>query len=907
MSRSELLTLAIALILLSSTVAFAKEITLFNGKDLEDWTLDTRVERDGQKITKDEVFLVQNGVLICGGGLSLGTLRHEEVFEAEYALSLEWSWGPNLASGTEISIHSSDEQDEVGRRREIQVSLSVDQAGGIVYKATEPWKVDGPSNRRIFIDAQRDRQTDREVEKEMGEWNRLLIICREKKITVLVNGQPVNQVLDAPLSKGAIGLGVAPVPIFYRNVKLIQPLGPEYARAERAAEPLAAAWAKIEARKKAEELKREQERLAAERREELRKQRMLAERNSVIQSLRDAVSKALEQVPEAVPQLNAKALPYPRDARELKFNTTFGMINFKSGSSLQALAAFYLREMGKRGWRENESKAKMEEDSVELFFEANGGEFELELDERSDYVDVSIDTEGVDFAEVNDPASLAALGIPQPRKVLLLQREIAFPPDAQRLSFDDDSCMFYSTMELKEAFAHFGSLIRKKGYRESRRPILSASRNYTEFKRRSVELSVNVFTDQVGSRIILEYDDGKKDPIVPPLPEVPLAKTNPSVASNLGLSDSNRSGAGAAATSAAQIDVASNKGSATVTLDGQRYVFSHVAAFRSKEDIEDDGSTSLVFSKRPIPFSQMQRKLATDDYFSFVDVSSFDMPTYFVVTVGRSSSISLSVPGTGMFHGLKNSMSGTTVEVGRIRGTLKPPSDEEFDDDFSFTATVDAVIMTPYTTLATNRSSAATGEQGDFVDIAPPMPDDAGDLGRTGTKYSKTYTANVRMPLAETAKFYRTTLENQNWQAVEAPAAEANEEVFRYRNSIGTMTVRLESNGSQTDISITKHDDTMAKQDGVMPEPVKGRLILANAHNVRVVFTIGKTNYPVKAGAGAEGFQDALNYTVRPGKYVIRIKIPGQPVKTETLQITKDSTWAIVALPTGGYMPLQLY
>ena len=37
------------------------------------------------------------------------------------------------------------------------------------------------------------------------------------------------------------------------------------------------------------------------------------------------------------------------------------------------------------------------------------------------------------------------------------------------------------------------------------------------------------------------------------------------------------------------------------------------------------------------------------------------------------------------------------------------------------------------------------------------------------------------------------------------------------------------------------------------------------------------------------------------------VKISGQSPQTEKLNITPDTAWAIVALPTGGYAPLPLY
>ena len=180
-----------ALVLATPVSISAEEIVLFNGKDLDAWTFDTGRGPDEEQVKKEDFWFVRNGVLIYRGSLGHGTLRHEGVYEAEYALSLEWRWPTNIASGADIVLHSSAEADELGRRKEVSVSLNVDEAGDIVYRGT-------PDR----FDTTRGRQTDRELEGDLGQWNRLEIICREKMITVVVNGQPVNQVKDAPLSQG---------------------------------------------------------------------------------------------------------------------------------------------------------------------------------------------------------------------------------------------------------------------------------------------------------------------------------------------------------------------------------------------------------------------------------------------------------------------------------------------------------------------------------------------------------------------------------------------------------------------------------------------------------------------------------------------------------------------------------
>jgi hypothetical protein len=111
----------------------------------------------------------------------------------------------------------------------------------------------------------------------------------------------------------------------------------------------------------------------------------------------------------------------------------------------------------------------------------------------------------------------------------------------------------------------------------------------------------------------------------------------------------------------------------------------------------------------------------------------------------------------------------------------------------------------------------------------------------------------------------------------------------------------------KTAIDVVTREVALAQREGVLPEPGKSRLVLANAHNVGVLYTIGKTDYPVKPGQGAKDFKQALNYSLAPGTYTVVIKIPGQRQQSEQIELAEGSTWAIIALPTGGYLPMQLY
>jgi len=320
----------------------------------------------------------------------------------------------------------------------------------------------------------------------------------------------------------------------------------------------------------------------------------------------------------------AKALPFPPDARELEFDATFDDITFTSRSSLASLAAFYRKEMAKRGWQEDASAAVVEDDSIELTFKHGGAGVEIELDQWSDEaVEVSMDCEGLEFAGTDDPAGLVALGIPQPRAYLFLQKELLLPKDVRDLEYEGDGCTFKSAMKLQAAFDHFGKQIKAKGYKESRRPIIKDSRRYTEFERGPVTLSVNVFTHEIGSRIVLGYEDEREEASLPPLPKVASAPTK----TPAGGSDDPQADR-PAQTSKTAINVAGNKGTATVLHGSKKYVFKHVASFRTKDD--GSNTTNVVFSSRPIPFGRIQKTIAAKDDFSFGDLYEFYLPNFLV-------------------------------------------------------------------------------------------------------------------------------------------------------------------------------------------------------------------------------------------------------------------------------------
>lgn len=600
----------------------------------------------------------------------------------------------------------------------------------------------------------------------------------------------------------------------------------------------------------------------------------------------------------------ARAIPFPPDAREVEFDATFKDIEFTSRSSLASLTDFYLREMQRRGWEHDASAAEQDKDSVKMTFKHDGAQVVIELDQGSDDVDVNMDCEGLDFEGTADPAGLVAAGVPQPRAYVYLQKEIPRPDDVRDLEYSSDDCNFKSPMALQAAFDYYMKALKGLGWRESRRPIVTNDRRYTEFKRGPITVSVNIFSDEVGARIILGYEDDRKEPIVPPLAAVASVPVVKPGSEPIGGASPN-----VPPTAKQAVDVSTNAGTATVIQGRDRYVFKHVAAYQNKRGGEE--TTTLVFSERPIPLQKMQTMLAAEDDFSFGDLYEFAMPSSIRIDVGRYTSFSFSAQAVGIGNSIDDPEGEIKVEQGRARGSIKMREPKQiFDEPFHVSVTIDAAVLTPNTRLggAAAQPQVARRES-PFAGSELLLPDDAGNVHSEGTRYRKSTHAEVNLELPAVASFYRKELAAQQWKEDEpARVGQAGvQETLSFRSPAGKMAVKLQREGQRTVIDVTSLDEANARRDGVLPEAGKARLVMANGHSRNVVITIGKQDYPLRAGQGAQDPKTALNYSIAPAKYVVTIKIPGEAPQTETLDIAAGTAWGVIALPTGGYMASQLY
>jgi len=197
--------------LMLSAIAHAEQISLFNGKDLSGWTY--YLEDKSKKM--EDVWSVVDGELVCKGKPA-GYLRTEKDY-SNYILELEWKWPADKKPGNNGVLVHTTTPDELGVwPKSLECQLGNGDAGDFWVIGT---KID-------VFDAKkrtRDRRTinlTNKSEKPIGEWNKYVIVCADKTVTCIVNGDMVNYCWNVSQDKGAICLQSEGAEIRYRNIRL---------------------------------------------------------------------------------------------------------------------------------------------------------------------------------------------------------------------------------------------------------------------------------------------------------------------------------------------------------------------------------------------------------------------------------------------------------------------------------------------------------------------------------------------------------------------------------------------------------------------------------------------------------------------------------------------------------------
>lgn len=191
-------------------------IALFNGKDLSGWT-HYLVEPD---VKMSDVWSVRDGLIICKGE-PMGYIATKGKY-TNFKLVVEWRWAPGKKPGNSgVLMRITGEPRALPKCTEAQ--LQSGKAGDIY----------GFHGFQVKGDAARFRTGENEMigkltgvskikgnENEPGQWNKYEITLNGGNLTLMINGEKVNEATGLDIVPGHIGLQSEGGEVHFRTVQL---------------------------------------------------------------------------------------------------------------------------------------------------------------------------------------------------------------------------------------------------------------------------------------------------------------------------------------------------------------------------------------------------------------------------------------------------------------------------------------------------------------------------------------------------------------------------------------------------------------------------------------------------------------------------------------------------------------
>ena len=199
--------------------------SLFNGKDLSGWHMD--VPELDKNPEAQVPFIVRNGMLVSLGTPG-GHLITDKVYK-DYRLEVEYRFA-GVPGNCGILVHASTPRKLYNMfPQSVEVQMMHENAGDfwcIVENVEVPemesrrgpkeeWGITEGKKRRI------ENLTDGS-ENPLGEWNTMLIECKDDQIKVWVNGELVNSGFNATATEGNIAVQAEGSEVEFRKLELTQ-------------------------------------------------------------------------------------------------------------------------------------------------------------------------------------------------------------------------------------------------------------------------------------------------------------------------------------------------------------------------------------------------------------------------------------------------------------------------------------------------------------------------------------------------------------------------------------------------------------------------------------------------------------------------------------------------------------
>ncbi|MBQ3820796.1 MAG: DUF1080 domain-containing protein [Bacteroidales bacterium] len=201
---------ALLLVLATSCSQKPEVIQLFNGKDLEGWTLFV----NDPAVAPTDVFSVVDGNIRIAGN-PFGFMRTNEKF-TDCVLRAEWRW---VGQGTNSGIFSLVQDGLLAWPNAIECQLKAGSAGDVVLLGGSDVKeLDVPegAERPRFPMVRKAADSS---EKADGEWNLAeIVVTSDGGVDITINGVHQNHVTNKNFTEGYFALQSEGGPLEFRNV-----------------------------------------------------------------------------------------------------------------------------------------------------------------------------------------------------------------------------------------------------------------------------------------------------------------------------------------------------------------------------------------------------------------------------------------------------------------------------------------------------------------------------------------------------------------------------------------------------------------------------------------------------------------------------------------------------------------
>lgn len=172
-----------------------------------------------------DVWRIENGVLLCTGK-PLGYLYTRKDY-TDFVLKLRWRWPPGKEPGKGGVLLRMTGSHKIWPKS-LEAQINAGDAGD--FWGLNGYRLSGPAARTTSLEHEKfgrliHLEQDKAVEKPAGEWNDYEIVVQGENVTLMINGQVVNEAAGCDVVAGKVCLTAEGSEIHFRDVRLT-PLDP---------------------------------------------------------------------------------------------------------------------------------------------------------------------------------------------------------------------------------------------------------------------------------------------------------------------------------------------------------------------------------------------------------------------------------------------------------------------------------------------------------------------------------------------------------------------------------------------------------------------------------------------------------------------------------------------------------